>query len=92
MQLLEANCNRGTTIFDTPLNPRTALMAQDCEAVNIFVNDDCGKETLEVLKKMGVQLVTLRCEGLFINLLVLNCCASYRYITESECGICSCTW
>jgi hypothetical protein len=29
-----------THVYDVGLNARTALMAKDCEAVNIFVNDE----------------------------------------------------
>jgi D-lactate dehydrogenase len=46
--------------YELGLDPRTALMASGCEAVNVFVNDDCGAETLNVLKDVGVQMVTLR--------------------------------
>lgn len=55
---------------DLKLDDRTALIAKDCEAINIFVNDECGRDTIEVLADCGVKLITLRCVG---ELLVCNC-------------------
>lgn len=60
--MLEESCGEAH-FYDVALNPRTALMASGCEAVNVFVNDDCSAETLHVLKDLGVQMVTLRCAG-----------------------------
>jgi D-lactate dehydrogenase len=49
--------------FEPHLNPKTAKLAEGCEAVCAFVNDDIGGETLTVLKNKGIRLVALRCAG-----------------------------
>lgn len=45
------------------LNPKTAAFAQGSDVVCAFVNDDIGKETLQVLEKEGIQLLAMRCAG-----------------------------
>lgn len=45
------------------LNKRTAIFAQDSDAIVAFVNDDLGKETLEMLYKQGIRMVAMRCAG-----------------------------
>lgn len=47
----------------TDLAPRTAPLAKGCDAVCAFVNSDVGKETVEVLSRMGVKLILMRCAG-----------------------------
>ncbi|MGB3589217.1 MAG: 2-hydroxyacid dehydrogenase [Tunicatimonas sp.] len=49
--------------FDTGLSPSTAVLAQDHEAVCIFVNDQGNEETLKALKDQGVKLLALRSAG-----------------------------
>jgi D-lactate dehydrogenase len=49
--------------FATGLGPRTAVLAEGCDAVCAFVNDDLGAETLQVLKEQGVRGIALRCAG-----------------------------
>lgn len=49
--------------FESKLSPRTAVMAKGAKAVVAFVNDDIGKETISVLKEIGVELIALRCAG-----------------------------
>ena len=49
--------------FDCHLNSETVSLAQDCEVVCAFVNDDLSKETLVRLSEQGVKLVALRCAG-----------------------------
>lgn len=49
--------------FESKLSPRTAVMAKGTKAVVAFVNDDIGKETIAVLKGIGVELIALRCAG-----------------------------
>ncbi|MBP3697294.1 MAG: 2-hydroxyacid dehydrogenase [Clostridia bacterium] len=49
--------------FESKLSPRTAVMAKGAKAVVAFVNDDVGKETISVLKEIGVELIALRCAG-----------------------------
>lgn len=48
---------------DFRLEPETAVSAEGCAAVCVFVNDDVRRETLERLAKAGVGLVALRCAG-----------------------------
>jgi D-lactate dehydrogenase len=45
------------------LSPETAELARGCDAVCIFVNDDCGAQSLERLHELGVRIVALRCAG-----------------------------
>ncbi|KOP27645.1 2-hydroxyacid dehydrogenase [Hapalosiphon sp. MRB220] len=49
--------------FDTRLSPKTASLAADFPAVCVFVNDDVGAETLEVLAEQGTRLIALRSTG-----------------------------
>jgi len=61
--MFEETCHEGVHTYDVQLDPRTALLAKNCEAINIFVNDQCGRDTIEVLAKQGVKIITLRCAG-----------------------------
>ena len=49
--------------FDFQLNERTAKMAEHCDVVCIFVNDDGSRNVLEKLAALGVKMVALRCAG-----------------------------
>ncbi|TKI08079.1 2-hydroxyacid dehydrogenase [Martelella alba] len=49
--------------YDFQLSPRTAKTAEGCDAVCIFVNDDGGRDVLEILAGLGVKTVALRCAG-----------------------------
>ncbi len=49
--------------FDTRLEPKTALLADGCHGICAFVNDDLGRETLEILADLGIQFIALRCTG-----------------------------
>lgn len=51
------------TFFETALNVHTASLAQDFEAVCVFVNDDLNKKNLEKLADFGIKLIALRCAG-----------------------------
>lgn len=55
--------NHQLTYFETNLEPKTARLAEGCEAVCGFVNDDLGEETLKLLAELGVRFITLRCTG-----------------------------
>lgn len=48
---------------DTYLNVNTAPLAQDCECVSIFTNDDASAPVLEKLQKLGVKYLALRSAG-----------------------------
>lgn len=45
------------------LNETTASLAQDCDAVCVFVNDDLTRASLEILAANGVRFIALRCAG-----------------------------
>lgn len=45
------------------LSETTVLLAKDCPAVCIFVNDDGSAPVLRKLKEMGVRYLLLRCAG-----------------------------
>jgi len=49
--------------FEDRLSPKTARLAEGCDAVCAFVNDDLGRETLDLLAGYGITLVVLRCAG-----------------------------
>ncbi len=49
--------------FDFQLNERTAKMAEHCDVVCIFVNDDGSRKVLEKLTALGVKIIALRCAG-----------------------------
>ncbi len=45
------------------LTAETARLADDVDAVCVFVNDELGRPTLEQLAEQGVKLIALRCAG-----------------------------
>lgn len=49
--------------FESKLSPRSAVMAKNVSAVVAFVNDDVCKDTIDVLKENGVELIAMRCAG-----------------------------
>jgi D-lactate dehydrogenase len=49
------------------LSPQSAILAQGCAAVCVFVNDVLDAEVLDALARLGVRAVLLRCAG-FNNL------------------------
>ncbi|GAB3056111.1 2-hydroxyacid dehydrogenase [Stenotrophomonas tumulicola] len=49
--------------FDAALDDHTAALAQDCEAVCVFVNDRLDAGVLQALHALGVRAVLLRCAG-----------------------------
>lgn len=51
------------TYFDAPLNKDTAVLAQDVNAVCLFVNDTADHATLDKIAAQGVQVIALRCTG-----------------------------
>ena len=60
-----ANADHGFELvfLEAHLSPRTALLADGCEAVCTFVNDPLPAATLSVLHGLGVRLIALRCAG-----------------------------
>ena len=62
--LFEAALNKHELVWmEAQLSPSTAILAQGCEAVSIFVNDDGSKEVLEKLGQIGVKYLALRSAG-----------------------------
>jgi D-lactate dehydrogenase len=55
--------NHELLFLEPHLNLQTARLAEGCEVVCTFVNDALNAATLEVLFKLGVRLVALRCAG-----------------------------
>lgn len=56
--------NRHRLVYLEPrLTARTTALAQDAEAVCLFVNDKGEREVLEDLAGRGVRLIVLRCSG-----------------------------
>lgn len=59
-----ANKGRHKLIFFEPhLEPATSVLAQDCQAVCVFVNDQLDADTIIQLANHGVKLIALRCAG-----------------------------
>lgn len=48
---------------EVKLNEDTAVLARNYDAVCIFVNDDCSKAAIRVLRECGVGTILLRCAG-----------------------------
>lgn len=50
-------------MIETYLSIETASLAQGCECVSLFVNDDASERVLEKLKKQGIKYLALRSAG-----------------------------
>ncbi|MDH3296429.1 MAG: 2-hydroxyacid dehydrogenase [Acidimicrobiia bacterium] len=59
----DSNGDHRLRFFQARLGPDTARLAAGFPAVCVFVNDDVGADTLEVLAAEGVRLVALRSAG-----------------------------
>jgi len=51
------------THFETRLRARTANLAKGFDAVCVFVNDMVDRETIGILRELGVKKIALRCAG-----------------------------
>lgn len=49
--------------IESKLNKNTAHLANEADAVVIFVNDAADAETINLLEELGVKLIALRCAG-----------------------------
>ena len=49
--------------FETSLQPNTAKLTKDFDAICVFVNDTINKKTIEILAKNDIKLIALRCAG-----------------------------
>lgn len=61
--LVNIDFNHDLVYLEPALNVKTAVLAADCKAVCIFVNDTADAATLKVLAQQGVSIVVLRCAG-----------------------------
>ncbi|HNP94025.1 MAG TPA: 2-hydroxyacid dehydrogenase [Cyclobacteriaceae bacterium] len=62
--LLEANKGKHDLIlFQESLNFKTTSLAEGCEAVCLFVNDDASKLVLDSLYGLGIRFIALRSAG-----------------------------
>ncbi len=59
------------TYLESKLNKETAPLANGYDVVCIFVNDVVDKDTIEILEKINVKLIALRCAG-FNNVDIKN--------------------
>lgn len=62
-ELINAKYSFELEFFDFMLNESTARLAEHCEVVCIFVNDDGSRKVLEKLAALGVKIIALRCAG-----------------------------
>ncbi len=51
------------TFIEANLSPQTATLAAGYKAICAFVNSDIGEQTIEILQKVGVKLILMRCSG-----------------------------
>jgi len=61
--LVNADFGHELTFLEPALNAKTAILAEGCDAVCVFVNDLVDAETLKVLQQQAVQTLVLRCAG-----------------------------
>lgn len=62
--IMQANAGKHNLRFvDVQLNANTANLAQNAQAVSIFVNDDASGEVLQILQNAGVKFLVLRSAG-----------------------------
>ncbi len=60
----KANSGEYEIIYiESKLNLRTAVLANGCEAVCAFVNDEMNAEVIDELYKIGVKVIAMRCAG-----------------------------
>jgi D-lactate dehydrogenase len=59
--------------IDAPLSETTAILANQCDAVCIFVNDDASAPVLAKLNQLGIKFLVLRSAG--YNNLDIECAA-----------------
>lgn len=59
--------------FETSLKPRTTKLAENFDAVCVFVNDILSKEVIESLASLKVKAIVLRCAG-FNNVDIETAC------------------
>jgi D-lactate dehydrogenase len=84
--------NHELIYFESSLKLKTTRLAENCDAVCVFVNDALTKEVIESLKYLKLKLIVLRCAG-FNNVDIESACnnniivlrvASYSPTTVAE--------
>ncbi|WP_432712037.1 2-hydroxyacid dehydrogenase [Pedobacter sp.] len=60
---VNVNYQNELVYFEASLNAQTAVLAEGCDAVCIFVNDKADAATLEKLAEIGIRNIVLRCAG-----------------------------
>jgi D-lactate dehydrogenase len=60
---VNANFGHELVYLEAGLNAKTAILAEGCEAVCVFVNDVVDAATLDILQECGISTVVLRCAG-----------------------------
>ncbi|MBE9467464.1 MAG: 2-hydroxyacid dehydrogenase [Bacteroidetes bacterium] len=59
--------------FDSSLKEKTVRLAENFDAVCVFVNDSLTKEVIECIKSLNVKVIVLRCAG-FNNVDIASAC------------------
>ena len=57
------NNNYEIIYYEDKLNKKTAILANGCDAVCAFVNDEINKEVIDILYSYGIKVLLLRCAG-----------------------------
>ena len=65
--------------FEPRLSPETARLAEGFDAVCAFVNDDLCAETLNILNRLRVRLIAMRCAG-FNNVDLASACGKMKVV------------
>ncbi len=60
---LNAGFGHQLCYFEPRLTSQTTVLADECEVVCIFVNDDASAGVLQKLHQKGIRLIALRCAG-----------------------------
>ena len=64
IESFERNNTKFELIFyEDKLNKKTAILANGCDAVCAFVNDDINKDVIDLLSSFGIKVLLLRCAG-----------------------------
>ena len=57
------NTNYEIIYYEDKLNKKTAVLANGCDAVCAFVNDEINKDVIDKLHSYGIKVLLLRCAG-----------------------------
>lgn len=58
-----AGTNHELVFLESPLKERSVKLAEGCDAVCVFVNDNLNSKIIEGLHDVGIKLIALRCAG-----------------------------